>query len=157
MHSLNTNITGESPTYFHTSVPLQLQLVFKTGILFSLKMVHLYQNTLWMILSYSVLRVIKNVHLFDVIKVLFCVGISALCAIICYCIVFETTALICMDCIVLTMMFMLFLSVCSVFYDKFHVQLLQDRLWTYEMRYVYVYMYLLLPKEQLCVGFAPLP
>ena len=58
-----------------------------------------------------------------------------------YCIVFETTVLICMDCIVLTMMFMLFLSVCSVFYDKFHVQLLQDRLWTYEMRYMYVCMY----------------
>ena len=35
-----------SPTYFPRSAHLQRQLVFKTGILFSLKMVHLYQNTL---------------------------------------------------------------------------------------------------------------
>ena len=64
-----------------------------------------------------------------------------------YCIVFENTVLICMDCIVLTMMFMLFLSVCSVFYDKFHVQLLQD-LWNEICLCMYILQRNTIPSEE---------
>jgi len=44
--SNNTNIIGASPSYICTSVPPQRQLVLRTGIFLSLKVVDLYQNTL---------------------------------------------------------------------------------------------------------------